>query len=405
MDAPLGVMGNAVDPVVREASDHLVGDQGPRESPLWRPMARLHVSLQAFLASRLIVLAGTWAGLFLTRSRRGGSSGMFEALGAWDGAWYLSIAVGGYATELVTVAGEPTWTNIAFFPTFPFLVRAVGLALGLPALPAALLVAHVVGALSAWCVWLLARELTDEGAASRVVWLYCFFPGGVFLSMAYPEGLFVVSAALCLLALQREQWLLAGLAAAAGAATRSHGIALVACCAVAALRGIIRDRQWRSIVAPVLAPLGLLGFFLYLWTHTGDPLIWFQAMDTWTSHARLGAGLVQPVIALLRPLEFGPFTGVLGVACMAGLVYAWRMDVRHRVLPLPMWTYSASIVALVLLLTEMGPRPRYILLAFPLLIPVGVGLSPARFRWAMPRLGVVLALCSVMYTNGFGLVP
>jgi hypothetical protein len=372
-----------------------------------RPSRSWRVALLAFVASRAVVWAGTFLGLLLTGLRRGTGSSLnfLEALGAWDGAWYISVAVNGYARELIRIGEFDGWTNIAFFPLFPMLVRGLGLLLGLPALPAALFVAHLFGALSAWCVWRLALELTDEVVAQRVVWLYCFFPGAVFLSMAYPEGLFIALAALCLLAIHRQQWLAAGIVAALASATRSHGIVLIATCAVVALHALARHRTWRPLLTAVLAPTGLLAFFAFLWSHTGDPLIWFRAMDAWTPHVRPGAGLIQPVVALLNPMAHGPFTGLLGIASIAGVIYAAVWQFRIRLLPLAAWLYAAGIVALVVLVSDMGPRPRYILLAFPLLLPVASSLSHERFLWATRRLAIILVFSALLYTNGFGAVP
>ena len=64
-----------------------------------------------------------------------------------------------------------------------------------------------------------------------------------------PKPALIVCAAACLLFLQREQWVLAGVAAAIGTATRPNGIAIVAACVVAAAIAIYTQRQWRSLVA------------------------------------------------------------------------------------------------------------------------------------------------------------
>src|SRR5205807_2529096 len=39
---------------------------------------------------------------------------------------------------------------------------------------------------------------------------------------------------------------------------------------------IWRDREWRAVVAPLLAPVGMLAFFGFLWWHTREPLISFR---------------------------------------------------------------------------------------------------------------------------------
>ena len=125
-------------------------------------------------------------------------------------------------------------------------------------------------------LWFFVRELRGAAVADRAVALFCFFPGSFVLSMTYSESMFIALAIGCLWALVRRQWLLAGVIAAVATATRSNGLALCAACAFAAGVAIYERREWRSLIAPVLSPVGMLTFFAYLWHHTGDPRAWFK---------------------------------------------------------------------------------------------------------------------------------
>ena len=73
-----------------------------------------------------------------------------------------------------------------------------------------------------------------------------------------------------------ERWLLAGVAAGLATATRPNGIALFAACAVAAAIAIHRRRDWLSLIAPLLAPVGFISFQLFLPGHTGESWPWFR---------------------------------------------------------------------------------------------------------------------------------
>ncbi len=120
--------------------------------------------------------------------------------------------------------------------------------------------------------------------------LFALFPGSVVLSWSYAEAALIVCAAACLLFLQREQWVLAGVAAAIGTATRPNGIAIVAACVVAAAIAIYRKRQWRSLVSVVLAPLGVLAYHAYLRVHTGEWGAWNRAQrEAWNEGWSWGA--------------------------------------------------------------------------------------------------------------------
>src|SRR4029453_404078 len=110
----------------------------------------------------------------------------------------------------------------------------------------------------------------DSEIAYRAMLLMAFFPGSFVLSFAYSEAMLLVLAAGCLLCLQKRQWLVGGVLASPRAATRPHGIALIAACAVAALLAIIQRREWRSLIAPLLAPVGFIAFHIFLWDRTGE---------------------------------------------------------------------------------------------------------------------------------------
>ena len=77
------------------------------------------------------------------------------------------------------------------------------------------------------------------------------------LSFAYTEALLLVFAMACLWCLMEERWVLAGVLAAFGTATRPNGLALVLACAVASFLAIRSERDWKSLAAPLLAPARL----------------------------------------------------------------------------------------------------------------------------------------------------
>ena len=82
--------------------------------------------------------------------------------------------------------------------------------------------------------------------------------------------MFILAAAVCLYGLRRRWWWMAGLGAAVAGATRPTGLVLVGCCAYVAGREIWLRRDWWSLVAPALAPIGMLAFLLFLRSRTGS---------------------------------------------------------------------------------------------------------------------------------------
>jgi len=195
--------------------------------------------------------------------------------------------------------------------------------------------------------------------------LFAVLPGGAVFTIFLSDPLLVVLCAAGLLFLARRQWLLAGLVAAAATATRPNGVGLVVAAAVAAWLAIRDDRDWRALAAPVLAPLGMIGYWVYLGAHTGVWDAWFAIQDRFW-HQRLDLGIEFAYI-IKNPIELmgdGSYVVVeLGFPFL--LLVAWCIRRGARI-PLVPAAFTATLVAQMVLYSGVGPRPRFLLIAFPL---------------------------------------
>ena len=299
------------------------------------------------------------------------ASGMrliLDVLMSWDGLWYQRIIEHGYPRHVrPDVTYEVADARAAFFPAYPGLVRIVDRVLPGGSTFAALSVNVVLGALAVFLTGLLARELFGERVAKRTMILMCLFPGAFVLSFAYTEALLICAAAACLLALHRRQWLAAGVLAALGTATRPNGVALIAACGVAAWLAIRERREWRALTAVLLAPVGFVGFQLWLWHHTGERTVWFRVQsEAWGEGASFGyTALRRSVLAVIHPLS-SPTNTITAASVAAMVVLLWFLW-RHR-LSWPVVAYVAVVLALMLLPATVTARPRFLYTAFPLLI-------------------------------------
>ena len=137
----------------------------------------------------------------------------------------------------------------------------------------------------------------------------------------------------CLYALMRQRWLLAGVAALLAGATAPAGLALVGACAWGAGAALLRRpqtppvarlgpgalattelprtavarvarprRDWLALTAPLLAPLGFLAYMAYLWQRTGDITYWYWAERSFWDG------------------RFNPYTSTIG-----RVIQAWHM--------------------------------------------------------------------------------
>lgn len=347
-----------------------------RDQVPWR--RALLVGLAAYVVSRLCVIAGTAvrAAQMVVDARADGDvepsagSVITQVLTSWDGKWYLEIVRGGYPSNVPpNITYEQLEARAAFFPLFPWLARAADVVLPGGDTFAALFVNFVLGAISVVLVGLLARRLYDVNVAARAMTLYAIFPGSVILSFAYSEALLIVLAAACLLLLLDERWLLAGITAALATATRPNGIAVVAACAVASFIAIRRSRQWRSLVAVLLAPLGFIFFQWYVGSTAGEAGVWFRVQrEAWSEGTSFGTTAVTNTFDFITNPLSSPTDALtaLTMLVLAGMIYCtWKARLAW-----PLVAYCAVVVALMLIPETVTARPRFLFTAFPFFIAV-----------------------------------
>jgi hypothetical protein len=364
--------------------------------PGWRPLV---TPLLAWFSSRVVMLAAIAVGNHL----RGDGQRVVDALHRWDGTWYLR-ATAGYNYPDVSVP-ELGQVNIAFFPLFPFLIRVVRSLTGWTPLAASLVVTAVFGALAIIAIWLLVHHISGRDIADRAALLVAFFPGTIALTMVYSEGVMVTAAAGCLLALLHRNWWMAGVLGALASAARPNGIALALACAVAACMAIARDREWRALVAPALAPLGMIGYLGWLWANTGAANVWFRVQDEgWGEGIDFGARTVGDLTTwyarLPRDLDFLniPFIIHLRAVGLIFVIVTLVLMIRWRP-PAVIWAYTIGILAPSLLSQTLGARPRFIFTAFPLVVALAWSVRGVWYSAVLASTAVLLALSTIIYTT------
>ncbi|MCY7298889.1 MAG: glycosyltransferase family 39 protein [Ilumatobacteraceae bacterium] len=306
---------------------------------------------------------------------------MMDVLTSWDGLWYLKIIRSGYPRVVQpNVTYDVSDARAAFFPAYPMLVRLVDKVLPGGDTVAALFTNFALGALAVLLVGLLARELFGVRVAERSMILMALFPGSFVLSFAYTEALLLTLAAGCMWFLFKRQWLLAGILAAAGTATRPNGIALVAACAIASFFAIRDRREWRSLVAPLLAPIGVIGFMLWIDAHTGERGVWFRVQtEAGGEGTSFGLTAIRRTLkAFTHPLT-SPTNTITAVSVVTLVLLLWFLY-RHR-LPSYCNAYVVVVVLLMLLPSTVTARPRFLFTAFPVLIAAAVWFERDKRDW------------------------
>ena len=313
----------------------------------------------------------------------------------WDSAWYLAVARTGYPHVIAPGVGKPAQTTLGFFPLLPLIIRAAVAVTGLSYVRAGLAVTFVIGLIAAVLVWWLLFPVWGRTGAGQGTALVFFSPGAFVLSEVYTEGLLIALVAGALLALRDRRWLAAGVLAGLASATEPLGIASFVPCAVAAFYAIRQRREWRSLLAPVLAPAGVVGFFAFLWERTGNPLAWFVTQRRGWQGGSMGSGIYHELVGFAHTHFLHPDYAVKlasGLVCVVLLAFLLR---RPR--DVTAIAYVGGVLFLAFLSPITGWSWRVLLCAFPLL---SVPAARMREPWFLPLLGLAaLAMAAIAFVS------
>ncbi|MER7054894.1 MULTISPECIES: mannosyltransferase family protein [unclassified Streptomyces] len=355
----------------------------------------------------------------------------------WDSLWYTRVAELGYGYEVRLPNGD-VHSNLAFFPLLPWLER-LGAATGLSYADAGFVVSLLASLAAAWGIFAVAEHLygrNEEGAQrglGRVVagdgragvcavLLWAVLPVGIVQSMAYSESLFTALAAWSLYAVLTGRWVTAGVLAALAGLTRPVGLAVAAAVWVAAIVAFVRIRGdavadgahasprapgegARRLFGVLLAPLGAAGYVLWVGHRTGEgPLGYLDVQAGWRNGFDGGAAFARFVADKFTSLPSAP-AGVGLVAGVALLVWLYVVCVRQRQ-PLALLVYSGTVAVLALCASSyFGSKPRLLMPAFPLLLPLALALARLRTSRSAPVVGgvaVASAVYGAFWLNGSG---
>jgi hypothetical protein len=355
------------------------------------------VAALVFAATRVIALA---TGAFLLprgRFQALHSSLWFLMTWAFDGSFYERIAEHGYAVAV--------WYS--WFPGLPVAMDAIAWIPGIGVPRAGVVVTTIAGLVAAGGLVNLGMRLTgDRRVSLLMVALWGVAPGAFVLSMTYSEALFCALAVWALVAVVDRRWVLAGVLTLLAGTVHSTALALIAALEVAALIALIqtpRDRwrslsSWRPLAAAIIAPLGLLGYWAYVAVSQGHVSAWLTDEKSDNMEFDWGAGTMRTIwSALLQGSN--PYVLVIAFVLIAELVLTlWTLTER---MPAYLYVYTLG-VAILALGPGMGShyiqsKPRFLLPAFLLALPLAKALSPAKNAVVIPLL-IVLAIASAWFS-------
>lgn len=348
----------------------------------------------------------------------------------WDSGWYLGIADHGYSYAFDENGFNES--NLAFFPLYPVVVKAVA---GVtPGSRASVGVAVAVGCalLAAWGIFAVGERLYGARVGTVLAVLWGATPVAVVQWMGYTESLFTALVAWSLYAVLTDRWVTAGGLCLLAGLTRPTGLALVAAVCVSAVVALWRlrraavaeptqepasggppapapapapttdstpepapepspvptpladrDRVRRIVLGALLAPLGWLAYVGWVGLRLGRADGYFAVQRQWDNQWDGGKETLRTLRDLLMyPSHPQLFLVVVALVLIVS-VALFILCAGDRQ-PLPLLVFSA--VLLLIVLGSGGvffPRARFLLPGFPLLLPLALAIARAHRRVAV----------------------
>jgi hypothetical protein len=335
--------------------------------------------------------------------RFGGGARPWDVLASWDGWWYQQIAAHGYDPALVPIPDAEglithEGNSAAFFPLYPATMRLVSQCTGLGLYGSGMLVSVVASFVAALGIHAVTARFGGRRAGLAAAGLWAVWPGSGVEWSGYSESLYVALAAWACHAVMSDRWLTAGVLTFAAGLNRPTAVALIAALTVAALLALHRRQEdlARPWTAVLIAPLGLIGYLLWVGNRMGDLGGYFELQTgAWAHTFDYGAHtldvLTSVAVGRFDHLFAYPFEDTIAVAVVLLAVLLIPLLIRLRP-PAVLTVYTLLTVALILGSRQIfGNVSRYLLPVFPLFIPLAVKLRGLGLPTLLTLLGITAA--------------
>ncbi len=244
----------------------------------------------------------------------------------WDGQHYLYVSEFGYREGTMSTA---------FYPLWPFLIRAGSYLCGESHLIAGLILANLFSVLGALVFYYLVFVTLSPRQAEAAILLLLAYPGAIFFSFVYSESLFLLLSVLLFVFFHHHNLVGVSVCAFLLPLARPTGILILIPLAYWVFIEMRKDEKHNFLrFASLLAPLGgFLCYLLIMLLATGDAFEGFHAQKLYYANANAGR-LLDPAGFLRSFLDAGFLHGMTGsmmdrlwfLIFLTTLYPLWRMD-------------------------------------------------------------------------------
>jgi len=136
----------------------------------------------------------------------------------WDSGWYKSIIQGGYSYN------TEKQSNVAFFPLYPILVKAIASLTSLNVPISGLLLSNLCLILALFFVYKISNIYLNKRGCEKVLILMLVFPTSFFYSCFYTESLYLLTTAACFYFFLNKKYFWSGFFGFFASLTRVTGV-------------------------------------------------------------------------------------------------------------------------------------------------------------------------------------
>jgi len=319
-----------------------------------------------FLITRIaLTIIGVMAQKLLNKGAHLTNYLLLNIWSVWDSKRYAEIAVNGYPTSM---ASPDYWYN-GFFPLYSLFIRIVDLFFRSPYL-SGIIVSNIFLIIAAIFLYKLVKLNSNKETSLRSIKYLFLFPTAFILSGVFSESLFLALLIIIFYYAKKENWLLTGILGFLLTLTRPYGVVVI----FPLLYEYYRSKDFKirkteiDIIYFLLIPLGLVIFFSYLNSLTGDFFTYIHLKEvgghTLSDPLRV---IRNAIYAGIRGLSHGTeklFTGIYAITMISLLVIFYKkIDFSHLLMGLmlvfiPIMSGDIAVRAII----------RYMAVLFPLFI-------------------------------------
>ncbi len=325
---------------------------------------RIFTLLLIFLAVKFVDLQRSFLGGGLDNYL---SNPYLWSLANFDGEHFLSISQNGYGS-----------LNYFFFPLYPILMKFItGFFSNTIAnyLYSGIFISHLFFFFGLLGFHKLLSFDFKSKFSKLVIILLLIFPTSFYFGSIYSESLFFFLCIWSFYFVRKKNFLIAGILASLATATRLVGIALIIPIIYEFMIDWKRNINFKNILGIIILPLGLTLYMYYLWIKTGDPIIFFNAVDIFGEQRQSSIILLPQVFyryffKLIPNLNLSYFSGSffpileLSIAILFLLILIFSFKTMRR----SYWIFLLIGYLIPTFSGSFSSLPRYVVVLFPAFI-------------------------------------